>query len=566
MKKKYKDVYYDVPDVKTIKELVIHGVGEGKDQPLFMYDNVNGTKDNPFITKTFNDVWHDINCLGTYMFAHGVKDCNVAIIGENSYEWIIAFFANLLGKIVSVPLDPKLPAEDLAVQLNEGECKAIFYSEYYAPTVEKIKEIGAPMDTYLYIPDFQKYIDEGEKLLADGYTEYKDVVVSPDDLATIVFTSGTTGKSKGVMLTHGNLASVVTSSCMCFQGGNSVGFLPLNHTFSWVATIFAAFIIITYGYICVDIKNLVKDFQTHHPQNFSGVPLVVETIYKRVWKTARKTGREEVLKKGIKISRFLMKFGIDVRRKLFAQVHEQLGGNLKYIIVGGAALDPEYEQGLYDLGIQVLNGYGITECSPAVTTNTMENHKSGSVGRPLPCNEIKINDPDEDGVGEIYVRGSNVMRGYYKDPAGSRPATTAESMRTASSSSSAARRILSLPTTVRTSLPRNLRTSFLSAATRSMRFSSARRATRSSQRFIPTTRTTARKRISSSRTLSTSSTATCLDGRTSTSSSSAPKSSRRPRLSRLEETTKSLKRRAKSDSFHQNNTKRELPTCAGGSF
>lgn len=142
MKKKYKDVYYDVPDVKTIKELVIHGVGEGKDQPLFMYDNVNGTKDNPFITKTFNDVWHDINCLGTYMFAHGIKDCNVAIIGENSYEWIISFFANLLGKIVSVPLDPKLPAEDLAVQLNEGECKAIFYSEYYAPTVEKIKEIG----------------------------------------------------------------------------------------------------------------------------------------------------------------------------------------------------------------------------------------------------------------------------------------------------------------------------------------------------------------------------------------------------------------------------------------
>ncbi len=411
MKKKYKDVFYDVPDIKTIKELVIHGVGEGKDQPLFMYD-----RDGEVKTSTFNDVWHDINCMGAYMFAHGVRDCNVAILGENSYEWIISFFANLLGKVVSVPLDPKLPSDDLAAQLIESECKAIFYSEHYAKKTEKIKGLGAPMTEFFYMPDFPKYIAEGEKLIEEGFSEYSDIVVTPEDLATIVFTSGTTGKSKGVMLTHGNLASVVTASCKCFQGSNSVGFLPLNHTFSWVATIFAAFIIITYGYICVDIKHLVRDFQTHHPQNFSGVPLVVETIYKRVWKTAKKTGKEDVLKKGIKISRFLMKFGIDVRRKLFAQVHEQLGGNLEFIVVGGAAMDPEYEQGLYDLGIQVLTGYGITECSPAVTTNTMNNHKPGSAGRPLPCNEIKINDPDEDGVGEIYVRGSNVMKGYYKDP------------------------------------------------------------------------------------------------------------------------------------------------------
>lgn len=407
--------FREVPEIRTIKELVINGVTQGQDQKLFIYEHKGEVK-----TSTFNDVWHDINCLGSYEFKHDLRDCHIAILGENSYEWIVSFFANLLGRNVSVPLDPKLPAEDLLVQLKESGCKAIVYSKKYAEYADYFKANGAPMEQYLYIEDFPSYIDEGEKLMKDGYKDYTDLEISPEDLAAIVYTSGTTGKSKGVMLTHGNLASVVVASCERFQGGNSVGFLPLNHTFSWVATIFAAFIIITYGYMCTDLKDLVHDFKTYHPQNFSGVPLVVETIYKRVWKTAKKTGREDVLKKGIKISRFLLKFGIDVRRKLFAQVHEQLGGNLEYIIVGGAALDPEYEQGLYDLGIKVLNGYGITECSPAVTTNTLENSKPGSVGLPLSCNEIKIHDPEPDeqgrGVGEIYVRGSNVMKGYYNDP------------------------------------------------------------------------------------------------------------------------------------------------------
>ena len=415
MKKQHKNAaVIDVPDYKTLKEIIVHGTEMGGDKKMLVYLDKNKAEH----TKTYNDEWKDMSEMATCYYLDGLTGKKkIAIISENCYEWICGYYASLISGNISVPMDCKLPAEDLEDQLIRCECDALIYSDKYAAMVEKFKQNPAmTVKVYYCTSDFDEYLKKGRDELAKGNTAAVDAEVKPDDLACIVYTSGTTGKSKGVMLTHGNLASVVTSSCKCFQGGNSVGFLPLNHTFSWVATIFAAFIIITYGYICVDIKNLVKDFQTHHPQNFSGVPLVVETIYKRVWKTARKTGREEVLKKGIKISRFLMKFGIDVRRKLFAQVHEQLGGNLKYIIVGGAALDPEYEQGLYDLGIQVLNGYGITECSPAVTTNTMENHKSGSVGRPLPCNEIKINDPDEDGVGEIYVRGSNVMRGYYKDP------------------------------------------------------------------------------------------------------------------------------------------------------
>ena len=216
--------FREVPEIRTIKELVINGVTQGQDQKLFIYEHKGEVK-----TSTFNDVWHDINCLGSYEFKHGLRDCHIAILGENSYEWIVSFFANLLGRNVSVPLDPKLPAEDLLVQLKESGCKAIVYSKKYAEYADYFKANGAPMEQYLYIEDFPSYIDEGEKLMKDGYKDYTDLEISPEDLAAIVYTSGTTGKSKGVMLTHGNLASVVVASCERFQGGNSVGFLPLNH-------------------------------------------------------------------------------------------------------------------------------------------------------------------------------------------------------------------------------------------------------------------------------------------------------------------------------------------------
>ena len=396
MKKKYKDVYYDVPDVKTIKELVIHGVGEGKDQPLFMYDNVNGTKDNPFITKTFNDVWHDINCLGTYMFAHGVKDCNVAIIGENSYEWIIAFFANLLGKIVSVPLDPKLPAEDLAVQLNEGECKAIFYSEYYAPTVEKIKEIGAPMDTYLYIPDFQKYIDEGEKLLADGYTEYKDVVVSPDDLATIVFTSGTTGKSKGVMLTHYNILNngQTIGDGMKFTHDDRLCItVPFFHCFGMVLALMSC---ISHGtpFVPIDMFNAKKVMDALVTKNCTavhGVPTMFIAMLEH----------PDFDKYDFSHMRTGIMAGSPCPIKTMYDVSEKMN--------------------MHDIVIV----FGQTEAAPGCTMTTTEDSletRCATVGKAFPGVECKIVDPNTGEtlpageIGEFCARGYNIMKGYYKMP------------------------------------------------------------------------------------------------------------------------------------------------------
>ena len=412
--KNNREAFYDVPEYDTIKEIIINGVKKGGDKKQFIYLDKNETEH----TTSFNMTWRDVCGLGCYTYKVGLAGKKkIAIFAENSYEWIVAYYATLVGGNTSVPLDLKLNIEDLAEQLINCECDAIFYTHKLEKKLGEIKAYpGMHEMTCICIDNFPQYYKEGLEIFDSGERAWLDAEVTKDDLACIVYTSGTTGKSKGVMLSHYNLASDAIASYKVMKGRHAIGFLPLNHTYAWVSALFAGYILSEYGYICNGIKNIQKDLQTYQPYNFAGVPLVVETIYERVWKTAAKTGREEILKKGLKISRFLMKLGIDKRRKIFKQILDNLGGNLNMIVCGGANLNPKHEQGLYDFGILVINGYGITECSPAVTCNRVNNFRFGSVGLPLPCNEIKINEPDESGVGEIYVRGSNVMVGYYNDP------------------------------------------------------------------------------------------------------------------------------------------------------
>ncbi len=404
----------NVPDYKTLKEIIVTGTKTGGDKKQYAFLDKNRKEQQ----RTFNETWREICGIGTYFYSKGLKNqSKIAIIAENSFDWMVGYYATLVGGNVSVPMDCKLSDDNLSDQLIRCGCDALIYSSKFESMVQGFKaDAKMPVKHYFKIDEFDEYKAEGYKLFDAGETYVQDVEVKPDDLACIVYTSGTTGKSKGVMLTHYNIASNCSASTRAMSGGHAIGFLPLNHAYAWVSALFACYILNEWGYLCDSIKSIQSDLKNQKPYNFSGVPLVVETIYQRIWRTAKNTGREDVLKKGLKISRFLMKLGIDKRRKIFKTIIDNLGGNLSMIVCGGANLDPKYELGMREFGIEVYNGYGMTECSPAITCNRPGAYKPGSVGIPLDCCEIKINNPDEEGVGEICVRGTNVMLGYYDEP------------------------------------------------------------------------------------------------------------------------------------------------------
>ena len=405
--------YGTFPDMDTVKEIVIYGAKKGRDKKQYMFKDFDGN----VCTKTFDEVFYDATGLGQHLYSLGMKNKKVAILSENSYYWIAAFYSISTGKMTAIPLDPKLTDADLTDLMVRSGCDAIYYTKDFSSAIEMMKNTdGVKITEYLPLEDFDKLVEAGHSELADGAENYLDDEVGADDLGFIVYTSGTTGKSKGVMLSQKNVASNAIATCRAMTASQTVAFLPFNHTLSWASALFASPLLAEWGYICGNLRNLQKDMAQYHPQHITAVPLAVETIYKKIWFTARKSGKDAKLEKGLKLSRFLMKLGIDVRRKLFGEVIDNLGGKLEMIICGGAFLDPKYENGLYDMGIQVINGYGTTECAPIITCNRLNNFKFGSAGYALECNEIKINEPDEDGVGEIFVKGTNVMMGYYNEP------------------------------------------------------------------------------------------------------------------------------------------------------
>jgi len=386
-------------------------------------------KKDPYDTKTvdvtFREVRDHVRNMGTEMISLGATDKKVAIIGETSYSWIYSYFALIAIGAVVVPIDKDMPLDELTGILDFAECEYIVYS---TSVEEKIMQIGdsvPTLKTYICMgePKIESALklsdltEKGKAKFEKGDNSYYDYEIDPDRLATIVFTSGTTGKGKGVMLSQTNICSDMTQGMYLFAiTPKTMAVLPPHHTYCSTVVFVGHFSQGCTTFISSGLKYLLNEIKEQQPSHLVMVPLFVETMYKRIWTTAQKSGKADILKRMIKVSNFLRKIGIDLRHVFFKSILENFGGKLEMIISGGAAINQDIIDMFDAIGITILNGYGITECSPLVSCNRNKYQKKGSVGIPIVGEQIKIKDPNENGEGEICVKGPNVMIGYYKNP------------------------------------------------------------------------------------------------------------------------------------------------------
>ena len=404
---------YDAPMITSLKHLIEYAAENYGESPAFSFE-----RDGEEITVDFIRLKNDIYALGTYFYSLGLKDGGkIAVMGENSYEWIITYFAATNGSNVIVPIDKELGAPEVANLIKSSGAKAFIYSDTKAKVIEEAKDNMPTVEYYIPMSSFGDVIAKGSELIDGGDDSFEKNEIDREALCTIIYTSGTTGEPKGVMLNQRNLAFDMVNSCRNFlEPAGTVVVLPLHHTFGFMAGILCQIHRGYPVYINNNLKNVLKDIQKAKPYHISVVPLFVETFYKSLWRTVRKQGKEKLLKTLIKISNGLRKVGIDLRKVLFKSVKKGFGGNLEMIIAGGAPLDLKYAKGFEDLGIALINGYGITECSPIVSLDRNKKYLFGAAGIPVPGTEVKIYNPNEDGEGEIIVKGDHVMMGYYNNP------------------------------------------------------------------------------------------------------------------------------------------------------
>ena len=413
----------EVTKINSIKELLNLAVKEGANDIAFQYkDEKNKDK---VITVTYKEFEEDVNQLGTALANINMHDKHIAMIGENSYKWLTIYLTVLKSTGVFVPIDKELKVKELINVLKHSDSEVLFYAEKYESWIPEIKKaipnikyfIGLNRDTdEENILSYNKLKEEGKRLLDKGSRIYTDLEDDENNLKLLVYTSGTTGDPKGVMLTSHNLVSVIYYGRQVADiKTKCLSILPYHHTYEAVAGILVA--IHKHACICINgsLKNVLKNLQLFKPDYIYVVPAFTEIFYKKIWSNAKESGKDKMLKKIIPISNALRKIGIDLRGVFFKSIHDAFGGELTEIVCGGAPIRPEIGKFFNDIGITLLNGYGITECSPLVSVNRFHNNDSSTVGTVLPCCEVKFENVTPDGDGEICVKGDIVMKGYYKD-------------------------------------------------------------------------------------------------------------------------------------------------------
>ncbi len=408
------------PEISSIREMMQLASREDGNKCAFKYR----IKKDEIAEITFSEFYNDTLFLGAGLKELGLGECHIACAANNSYRWIVSYITRLQSRGVFVPVDKDLPPKDLVNVIRVSLSKAVFCDKN---TMKIMTEHISELPDVKYFICFDCDIDDGRFISYDKVMEIgrragtdKFLNEEPSDknaLKLLVFTSGTTGSSKGVMLSENNLIAEVNYGlkvCNVLTVGLSV--LPLCHTYEAVVDVLSSIHCRATMCINTSLKKILPDFKLYKPDYIIVVPLFAEMFIDSIKRNIKKQGKEKKFRMGVKLCRFLRKFGIDIRRKVFKDILDGFGGNLKLIICGGAAIRKEIGEFFDDIGITLIGGYGITECSPLVSVNTFSDNSFESAGHRLPCMEWKIDAPDSSGEGEILVKGDNVMIGYYNDP------------------------------------------------------------------------------------------------------------------------------------------------------
>lgn len=372
---------------------------------------------------TFRQLKDDVEALGTKLTEMGLKNKHIAIVGENSYSWVVSYLAVVNGVGVAVLLDKELPYDHLGELIAKSDSEGIIFSQNFLGGIDEMKSKNEELNILICMEENEEgYLnlenlkEEGRKLLQGGYNSYLEAEIDKEALSILLFTSGTTGANKGVMLSHYNILSVVFVASEFFKKYKTIiSVLPLHHIYENVCGLCTPINLGMTVYYNDSLKYLSRNLTLFKPEMALMVPLFLETMYKKITIELERRKVTKIFKGAVKVSNILLKIGIDLRRLLFIKIHKTFGGKLRTIVCGGAPLSGELIERFREIGIEVFNGYGITECAPLISVNLSGKNKSASVGEIIKCCDVMIDKVDSDGIGEILVSGDNVMLGYYKD-------------------------------------------------------------------------------------------------------------------------------------------------------
>ena len=411
--------------ITDLKDMINQSAQEFGDKPAFKYKTETPGQFDAITYKQFLD---EINSLGTKLIDMGLKGKRIAVISENRYEWCLAYMATVCGTGIVVPLDKLLPANELESLIVRSGVEAIFYSSKYDEIMKDIKQRQTTDIRYYISMDLDKrqdgvysqkeLVEKGKELIDGGNRKFLDAEIDREAMSFMLFTSGTTAMSKAVMLSHKNIVTNlmdIASVLNLDENDTLLSFLPLHHTFECtVGFLYVMYRGASIAY-CEGVRHIANNIKEYQITAMISVPALYENMYKRLMKNIEKKGKLQEVEKLMKLTGMLSKVGIDFRKKIFKEIHDGLGGHLRLLVNGAAALSAEVEKGFNDLGIKTVQGYGLTETSPVISAGTDFEQEIGSVGKVFPSVKLKIVNKDENGIGEIHVKGPTVMLGYYQN-------------------------------------------------------------------------------------------------------------------------------------------------------